>query len=145
MLGHRFIRWASDYPVLKGSLAEALMSLLRRDTPLPVGSSGAEDLASTRLTCSLVNPPVITPTLQTWNRRIIRCHLVFSHQCCKLHRHLCVGLSDAYRILRCPCIGSSGATGFCRTRPFQSFFEFFLRVLLCLAFLLHPWDLLMFT
>ena len=38
-------------------------------------------------------------------------------------------------------IGSSGATGFGRTRPIQRFFEFFLRVLLGMAFLLHPWDL----
>ena len=27
---------------------------------------------------------------------------------------------------------------------FSVFFEFFLRVLLCLVFLLHPWDLEMF-
>ena len=31
---------------------------------------------------------------------------------------------------RCLAIGSSGATGFCRTRPIQHFFELFLRVLL---------------
>ena len=31
-------------------------------------------------------------------------------------------------------IGSSGATDFSRTRPIQRFFEFFLRVLLCMAF-----------
>ena len=99
-----------------------------------VGSSGAEDLASTRLTCSLVNPPVITSTIQTWHRRIIRCHLVVFHQCCKLYRCLCVGLSDAYRILWCPCIGSSGATGFCRTHLFQFFFELFFRVLFYLDF-----------
>ena len=44
------------------------------------------------------------------------------------------------------CItGSTSATDFCRTRPIHSFFKFFLRVLLCLAFLLHPWDVLMFT
>ena len=60
----RFIRWVSDYLVLKESSAEALMSLLWRDTPVPVGSSGAEDLASTHLTSSLIHPPVIAPTLQ---------------------------------------------------------------------------------
>jgi len=38
-----------------------------------------------------------------------------------------------------------GATDFSRTRPIQRFFEFFLRGLLCMAFLLHPWDLEMFT
>ena len=42
-----------------------------------------------------------------------------------------------------PSIGSSGAADLCRTRPFLHFFEFFLRVFFCLAFLLHPWDLLM--
>jgi len=50
-----------------------------------------------------------------------------------------IGCTDAYSI------GSSGATDFSRTRPIQRFFEFFLRVLLCMAFLLHPWDLEMFT
>ena len=30
-------------------------------------------------------------------------------------------------------------------QPVQRFFKFFLRVLLCMAFLLHPWDLEMFT
>jgi len=42
-------------------------------------------------------------------------------------------------------IGSSGAPVFCRTHPIQCFFEFFLHVLFCMAFLLHPWDLEMFT
>ena len=42
-------------------------------------------------------------------------------------------------------IGSSGASDFSRTRPIQRFFEFFLRVLLCMAFVLHFWDLEMFT
>ena len=42
-------------------------------------------------------------------------------------------------------IGSSGATDFSRTRPIQRFFEFFLRVLFYMTFLLHTWDLEMFT
>ena len=46
-----------------------------------------------------------------------------------------VGCTDARGI------GSSGATSFGRTRPIQHLFEFFLRVLLGMAFLLHPWDL----
>ena len=50
-----------------------------------------------------------------------------------------IGCTDAYSI------GSSGATYFSRTRPILRFFEFFLRVLFCMAFLLHPWDLEMFT
>ena len=141
MLGHRFIRWASVYPVLKESSTEALTSLLRHDTPVPVGSSGAEDFASTRLTCSLVHPPVIAPSLQLGIVGSSGATWLFSHQCSKLHRRLRVGLSNANRILRCPCFDSSGATGFCRTRPFHSFYEFFLCVSLCLAFLLHLWDL----
>ena len=56
-----------------------------------------------------------------------------------------VGSSDNHRMHRCLGTGSSGATDFCRTRPIQRFFEFFLRVLLCMAFLFHPWDLEMFT
>ena len=46
-----------------------------------------------------------------------------------------VGCTDARGI------GSSGATGFDRTRPIQRLFEFFLRVLLGMTFLLYPWDL----
>ena len=60
---HRFIRCTSVHPVLKESSAEALTSLLRRYTPVPVGSSGAEDLALMLLTFSLVHHPVIAPTL----------------------------------------------------------------------------------
>ena len=56
-----------------------------------------------------------------------------------------VGSSDNHRMHRCLCIGSSGAIEISRTRPILRFFEFFLRVLLCMAFLLHPWDLEMFT
>ena len=47
----------------EGIFSCGLTSLLRRFTPVPVGSSGAEDFASARLTCSLVHPPVIAPTL----------------------------------------------------------------------------------
>ena len=50
-----------------------------------------------------------------------------------------IGYTDAIGI------GSFSATGFSRTRPIQRFFEFFLRVLLCMTFLLHPWGLEMFT
>ena len=137
----RFIRWASDYPVLKESSAETLTSLLRRYTPVPVGSSSAEGLASTRLTCSLVHAPVITPTLHLDTVGSFGATWFSPRQCSKLHRRHFVGLSDGNRILRCPCVGSSGATDFCRTHPFQSFFEFFRCVLLCLVFLLRLWDL----
>ena len=50
-----------------------------------------------------------------------------------------IGYTDAMGI------GSSSATDFSRTRPIQRLFEFVLRVLLCMSFLLHPWDLEMFT
>jgi len=46
-----------------------------------------------------------------------------------------IGCTDGYSV------GSSGATDFSRTRPIQRFFEFFLRVLLGMTFLLHPLDL----
>ena len=64
-----------------------------------------------------------------------------SHQCSKLHRCQCVGLSSANRIHQCLGVGSSGAYWKYRTHPFHPLFEFFLRVLLCLSFLLHSWDL----
>jgi len=47
----------------EGIFGWLLTSLLRRNAPVLVGSSGAEDFASARLTCSLVNPSVIAPTL----------------------------------------------------------------------------------
>ena len=50
-----------------------------------------------------------------------------------------IGCTDAIGI------SSSGATDFSRTRPIQRFFEFFLRVFVCMAFVHHPWDLEMFT
>ena len=99
------IRCASVHPVLKESSAEVLTSLLRRNAPVPVGSSDAEGFASARLTLSLHDPSVLTPTLL-------------------------LGI-----------VGSSGATDFCRTRPFQSVFEFFSSCFALLGLLLHPCDL----
>ena len=61
------------------------------------------------------------------------------HQCRASDLPTTIGCTDAMGI------GSSGAADFSRTRPIQRFIEFFLRVLLCMAFLLHPWDLEMFT
>ena len=129
----------------EGIFGWLLTSLLRHNAPVLVGSSGAKDFASTRLTCSLVHPPVIAPTLQLGIVGSSGATWLFPLQCSKLHPRLRVGLSGANRIDRCLCFGSSGTTVNCRTRPFRPFFEFFLRVLLCLAFLLHSWDLLMFT
>ena len=151
----------------------------------PVGSSGAEDSAPAHLTSALSSPPVNAPTLQF-------CPIGSSGatglsprglpQCTPLLRRLCLGLSDAHRILRCSLhrfiwcnlptglaqglpIAPTPLRRFIRRRPdapvplhriircywelqnssISFFFEFFLRVLLCLAFLLHPWDLLIFT
>ena len=94
------------------------------------GSTGAEDLAPARLTSSLEHNtlnapmPLMTPSV---------------HPVLHFFLHLISRGADAIGI------GSSGATDFSRTRPIYRFFEFFLRVLLCMAFLLHPWDLEMFT
>jgi len=85
----------------------------------------------------------------SWRHRFIRCFtccFTWSPMAHRLVLHsrasdlpTTIGCTDARGI------GSYGATGFSRTRPIQRFFEFFLRVLLCMAFLLHPWDLEMFT
>ena len=56
----------------------------------------------------------------------------------QMHRWYGTGVSEANRLDRCLV---TGATDFCRIRPYFHFFEFFLRVLLYLAFLLHLWDL----
>ena len=48
----------------EGIFGWLLTSLLRRNAPVLVRSSGVEYFASTRLTCSLVHPPLIAPTLQ---------------------------------------------------------------------------------
>ena len=42
-------------------------------------------------------------------------------------------------------VSLTGAADFYRTRSIHRFFEFVHRVLFYLAFLLHPWDLEMFT
>ena len=104
--------------------------MLRRTT----GSTGADGLADARLIASLEHSmpnapvPVVMPSVQPVP-----------------YKHQVVGSSDNHRMHRCLGIGSTDATDFRRTRPIQRFFEFFLRVLLCMAFLLHPWDLEMFT
>ena len=64
-------------------------------------------------------------------------HMI-SRGCSDLH---CARASDLPTTNGCTDtigIGSSGAIDFSRTRPIQRFFEFFLRVLLYIAFLLHP-------
>ena len=78
ILGRRFIRWASDYPVLKEFSAVAF---LRRYTPVPVGSSGATGFSPRGLS------PVqqIAPTPM---RRFIRCQpdrLVLLHRIIRRH------------------------------------------------------------
>ena len=146
---------ASVHPVCvgssgaKGIFGWLLTSLLRCNAPVLVGSSGAEDIAYALNmlsgTSSLVHPPVIAPKLHLGIVGSSGATWLFPLQYSKLHPRLRVGLSGWHRIDRCLCFGSSGATVNCRTRPFRPFFEFFLHVLLCLAFLLYPWDLLMFT
>jgi len=59
----------------------------------------------------------------------------------QMHRWYGTGVSEANRLDRCLVTGPTGATDFYRIRPYFHFFEFFLRVLLYLAFLLHLWDL----
>ena len=112
------------------------------------GSTGAEDLAPARLTSSLEHStlnapmPLMTPSVHPVLHFFL--HLISRGAQTRAEARASdlpttIGCSDAIGI------GSSGATGFSRTRPIQRFFEFFLRVLLCMAFLLHPWDLEMFT
>src|SRR6185312_12717829 len=112
------------------------------------GSTGAEGLAPAGLTSSLEHStsnapmPLLTPSVHPVLYFFL--HLISrGAQACATARPselpTTIGCTDAYSI------GSSGATDFSRTRPIQRFFEFFLRVLLCMTFLLHPWDLEMFT
>ena len=112
------------------------------------GSTGAEDLAPARLTSSLeystsnAPMPLLTPSVHPVLRFFL--HLISrGTQAFAKARP-----SDLPRTIGCTDaigIGSSGATDFSRTRPIQRFFKFFLRVLFCMVFLLHPWDLEMFT
>ena len=112
------------------------------------GSTGAEDLAPARLTSSLEHStlnalmPLMTPSVHP----VLHFFLHLISRGAKSSTN--AGASDLPTTIGCTDamgIGSSGATNFSRTRPIQRFFEFFLRVLLCMAFLLHPWDLEMFT
>ena len=118
--------------------------MLRRTT----GSTGAEGLAPAQLASSLEHStsiapmPLLRPSVQPVLHLFL--HLISrGAQTCTNAKAsdlpTTIGCTDAIDI------GSSGATDFSRTRPIQRFFEFFLRVLLCMAFLLHPWDLEMFN
>ena len=118
--------------------------MLRRTT----GSTGADGLAAARLTTSLEHStsnapmPSLTPSVHPVLRFFL--HLISrGAQACADARAselpTTIGCTDATGI------GSSGAAVFCRTHPIQRFFEFFLLVLLCMTFLLHPWDLEMFS
>ena len=112
------------------------------------GSTGAEGVALAHFTSSLehstlhVPMRILTSSVQPVLHFFL--HLISrGAQSCTNARAsdlpTTIGCTDAMGI------GSSGATDFSRTRPIQRFFEFFLRVLLCMAFLLHPWDLEMFS
>ena len=118
--------------------------MLRRTT----GSTGAEDFASARLTSSLehgiLNAPmlILTPSVHPVLHFFLYLISRGAQICAKARASdlpTTIGCTDATGI------GSSGATGFSRTRLIQRFFEFFLRVLLCMAFLFHSWDLEMST
>ena len=89
-----------------------------------VGSTGAEDLASARLTSflehSTLNAPM--PNLKPSVQPVL--HLIFPWRS-DLYQSEGVGSSDNHRMHRCLGIGSSGATYFSRTRPIQRFFENF--------------------
>jgi len=124
------------------------MSLHRRLLRWGIGSSDAEGLVAVRLTTSLehsiLNAPMLDLILTVQPVLHFFLHLISrGAQSCTNTRAsdlpTTIGCTDAIGI------GSSGATDFSRIRPIQRFFEFFLRVLLCMAFLLHPWDLEMFT
>src|SRR6185312_3818466 len=123
--------------------------MLRRTT----GSTGAEGLVPAQLALSLEHStsiapiPLLRPSAQPVLHLFIYLISRGAQTCTNAKASdlpttigcTDVGCTDAIGI------GSSGATDFSRTRSFQRFFEFFLRVLFCMAFLLHPWDLEMFT
>ena len=101
------------------------------------GSTGAEGVAPARLTSSLEHStlnapmPLLTPSVHPVLRFFL--HLIFrdAQACAKVRASdlpTTIGCTDASGI------GSSGATDLCRIRPIQCFFEFFLRVLVCMAF-----------
>ena len=115
---------------------------------MAIGSSGAEGLAAARLTSSLEHGtlnapmPILKPSVHPVLHFFLRLISRGAQACAKAKPSdlpTTIGCTDAIGI------SSSGATDFSRTRPIQRFFELFLRVLLCMAFLLHPWDLEMFT
>ena len=98
MAGRRFIRCASDHPVLKESSVVCWRHCSDALLQCSFGSSGAEGFASARLTCSLSNPPVNAPTLLFLHRRIIRCNWAFQlafPQCTKIAPTL------LHRFIRC--------------------------------------------
>ena len=108
------------------------------------GVSGAEASLPTTLTDSLDTPPVLAPMAllaPPVHLVLLVPSLVAWTLHGPMHRSWRTGVSDANRLDQCGITGVSSPTGSCRTRPIRHCFEFFLRVLLCLAFLLHPWDL----
>ena len=113
------------------------MSLLRCYTPVGIGSSGAEGLAASRLTSSLEHSTLIAPMLDLTPSVQPVLHF-FLHLISRgAQTRATARASDLPTTIGCTdaiSIGSSGATDFSRTRPIQRFFEFFLRVLLCMAF-----------
>ena len=131
------------HPVLKRSSAFVLRytgaSLL-----CITGSSDAEESLLANLSCSLVHDNVLAPTPQSSTTGVSDATLHFSpglgiaRPITPVTGHWCIRCQpirsvQCDRCIRCHC--------FCRTRPIRRYFEFFLHVLLYLAFLLHLWDL----
>ena len=118
--------------------------MLRRTT----GSTGAEGLAPAQLASSLEHSTLIAPMplLRPSVQPVLHLFLYLISRGAQTCTN--VKASDLPTIIGCTDaigIGSSGATDFSRTHPIRRFFEFFLHVLLCMAFLLPPWDLEMLT
>ena len=101
------------------------------------GSTGAEGVAPARLTSSLehsiLNAPMLDLTPSVHPVLHFFLHLISrgtqaSAKARASDLPTTIGCIDAIGI------SSSSVTDFSRTRPIQRFFEFFLRVLLCMAF-----------
>ena len=137
VLSHRFIRCSlSPLPLLQCCTGALLL--------WGTGVSGPEDLLLGCLTCSLSRSMVLAPTAllaPPVHPVLLGPSLVAWALHGPMHRSWITGTSDASRLDRCGITGVSGHTDSCRTHPIRHCFEFFLRVLLCLAFLLHFWDL----
>ena len=151
MIGHRLNQslTASGLAVGLLSSADVITPVLCSDGPL------VQPVLKTWLLCAwhrlwnIVHP---MHRCLAWRRRFNRwfgyLDLVFAWSTFGAQTYTDARASELPTTIGCTdatCIGSSGAPVFCRTHPIQRFFEFFLRVLLCMTFLFYPWDIEMFT